>query len=284
MDGKRFDNISRLLGARTGRRTAIGGLVAALLGSATLSSADAALSQRGTFRPLTASCLRNAQCWSGVCDTRRTAPRNQRNRCVCPGGQSICGGACTDTGSSMTSCGGCDTACDTESADACVSGVCTCGLDAACTGTDLCIDGICEDPRECTGANSVGQSCTFASDCCSLTCTAGGVCAEPTTSCVGYTGSAFNPSTSFCMQQTGRTSGAAFTYAMLRCGTIIEADPETCSSSSDCQAIVDNTPGAGNILGICVQNGLSCDGSGNCEPTTFSNGCLFFYGSTATCN
>lgn len=276
MDGKRFDDISRLLGARTGRRAAIGGLVAALLGSATRSGADAALPQRATCRPLTASCLRNAQCCSGACDTRRTAPRKQRNRCICPGGQTNCGGSCVDTTSSMTRCGACDTACDTERADACVSGVCTCGGDPACTGTDLCVDGICETPPEpeCSAGNWIGEPCTYATDCCSLTCT-DGFCAQPTTDCAGFTGSAFDPSASFCVHQVGRTGGAAFSQNMVRCGfERTNPGPTACTSTSECQAVADQFS---FVIGVCAATSRLCSGGGSCRAHKPDNSCYFFY-------
>lgn len=53
---------------------------------------------RTTCRPVAAGCRTSSQCCSGLCETRRTTPRNQRNRCVCPEGVVACGGACCAEG------------------------------------------------------------------------------------------------------------------------------------------------------------------------------------------
>lgn len=100
MDGTRFDRFARAMHRATTRRRGVAIAIAALTGGA-LASDDAAMASRRTCRPEGASCLRNAQCCIGTCETRRTAPRNRRNRCVCiPNcdgktcGSDGCGGSC----------------------------------------------------------------------------------------------------------------------------------------------------------------------------------------------
>jgi len=105
MDGQRFDALTRALGSVISRRHGVrAALVLVTGGSLTATRADAA-SKRRTCRPVAAACLRNADCCSGTCDTRRTTPRNKRNRCVCvPNcdgricGSDGCGGFCGPEG------------------------------------------------------------------------------------------------------------------------------------------------------------------------------------------
>jgi hypothetical protein len=104
MDGRAFDQLTRSLRQRLDRRQALGGALAGMVAAVGLASDADAVSRR-TCRPNGASCLRNSQCCGTVCETRRTAPRNQRNRCVCVPdctdrvcGDDGCGGTCGTCG------------------------------------------------------------------------------------------------------------------------------------------------------------------------------------------
>lgn len=123
MDGLRFDSLTRALSARLTRRRGAGIALGALLaGGIGASGADATVKRR-TCRPVAAACLRSADCCSGACDTRRSTPRNKRNRCVCVPD-------CTGK-----TCGfdGCSGFCGTEGSYGCLSGE-TCGEDGVtCT-------------------------------------------------------------------------------------------------------------------------------------------------------
>jgi hypothetical protein len=134
MDGRRFDDLTRLFGHGTTRRR----VVAAALGLAAIAvDGGVASARRATCRQFGAACTRGAQCCSGRCDTRRQAPRNLRNRCACAVGEARCNGACIDTTSNVDNCGGCGEVCD--SLEICVSGACVCD-----SGLTAC-DGVCVD-------------------------------------------------------------------------------------------------------------------------------------------
>jgi hypothetical protein len=166
MDGQKFDQMARWVERTLSRRSAVAGMLGLAAASLTVSGADAAV--RRTCRPNSAGCLRNAQCCSGLCDTRRTTPRNRRNRCACPDGMVSCGNTCVDLMNDDDNCGACGNAC----AGTCVSGVCTCqGI--TCTvdedgGWEECgIDYETCAPRDsCTYDGGLStRSCTSHADC-----------------------------------------------------------------------------------------------------------------------
>ena len=121
MDGTRFDDVARRFGRMLDRRRVLAAIAA--IGAAGVAGVDdVGAAPRRTCRPVAASCLRNRDCCSGICETRRTAPRNRRNRCVCPAGELACGMECVDPSSNKNHCGACGNVCP----GTCVSGVCTC--------------------------------------------------------------------------------------------------------------------------------------------------------------
>jgi hypothetical protein len=67
---------------------------------------------------------------------------------ACSGGQTACGGSCTDTATDINNCGSCGHACNIAGGETCVAGTCTCT-----TGTDC--SGVCSttsnDPNNCGG-------------------------------------------------------------------------------------------------------------------------------------
>jgi len=168
MDGRRFDDLSRSFGRALSRRRAVAGAIG--LATAGLAVAgDASAVVRRTCRPLNASCLRGRDCCSSACVTRRTAPRNRRNRCVCPEGLLACGTTCVDPMTDKNNCGSCGNVCP----GTCVSGVCTCKgvtceIDEA-GGWEQCgIDTeTCEVIDSCSviGANPQLTTCETHADC-----------------------------------------------------------------------------------------------------------------------
>jgi len=96
MDGNRFDALTRMLGATATRRTGIAAMAAALLGVAPTVADARPVRRRVVCRSLGVGCTRADQCCSGVCDTRRTAPRSVRNRCGCADGKTACGAVCCE--------------------------------------------------------------------------------------------------------------------------------------------------------------------------------------------
>jgi hypothetical protein len=103
MDAPRFDHLSRRLGARLTRRSAIARAAVAVAGTAGASglTADMAAASSATCRGARRSCTRNAQCCSGHCETGRDIPRARRNKCLAcvPGATLTCGATCCPAGS-----------------------------------------------------------------------------------------------------------------------------------------------------------------------------------------
>ena len=171
MDGRKFDELSRWFGRTINRRRALSGMIG-VVATGVVGADGVGAKVRRTCRPVNASCLRNADCCSARCETRRTAPRNRRNRCVCPAGEIACGMECVDPSSNKNHCGACGNVCP----GMCVSGVCicegvTCSVDEAggweqcaidnetCAVLDSCtlksananLDTPCETHADCAG-------------------------------------------------------------------------------------------------------------------------------------
>lgn len=99
-------------------------------------------------------------------------------------------GVCVDTQTSLEHCGGCNDACFTNLADACVAGECVCGDEPACSGGDTCCSSQCVDTdtsfQNCGGCGA-GFACDSATaDGCSegeCTCGNGSAC-DAGSSCV----------------------------------------------------------------------------------------------------
>jgi hypothetical protein len=146
MDGNRFDQLSRLLGMRLGRRAAVRGIAAVLAGGALASGPGRAAGASAPSRQcrfIDHSCLRGAQCCSGYCETRRTVARSRRNRCACPDGESRCAAGCRVLATDPANCGACGVACDASIADGCAAGACVCGSGPACGSGEACVSGAC---------------------------------------------------------------------------------------------------------------------------------------------
>jgi len=77
---------------------------------------------------------------------------------ACPGTLVNCNGACKDLSLDQTACGSCGNSCN--SAEKCVSGVCTCAGGTMCGGR--CTD-LTTDPRNCNGC---GNTCGAATPAC----------------------------------------------------------------------------------------------------------------------
>jgi len=135
LDGRRFDDMTRGVGAASTRRRVVAaalGLAAATVGS------DAVDAQRATCRANGASCGRHPQCCTGYCQTSRQAPRRLRNRCACPSGE--CDRVCVDFDSDPVNCGRCDNVC--PAGYTCDAGDCLCGGDV-CGDGEVCLSGAC---------------------------------------------------------------------------------------------------------------------------------------------
>ena len=115
MGGQWFDDLTKALAAGASRRRVLRGLVGAAAGGLGLAVGRGA--EAAVPRPAGATCVRNGHCASGLCDPAR-------RRCVCPGGQAVCQGACVDPATFQTdpaNCGACGNACP---GTVCSAGVC----------------------------------------------------------------------------------------------------------------------------------------------------------------
>jgi hypothetical protein len=146
MDRRRFDDVARAFAQRTDRRR-LGAVAMALVAAALAPDAGRAVAApRLVCRQARASCTRNAQCCSGYCETRRGAPRPDRNRCGCPR-ELVCGDRCCAVGQTCAA-GSCRKVCEVEAPA------------FFCVGNP---DG--EVVQTCGGESMGGVSCTADSDC-----------------------------------------------------------------------------------------------------------------------
>ncbi len=119
--------------------------------------------------------------------------------CSCASGFSACSGACVNTQTDSSNCGGCGVVCGanfTCSAGSCVAS--SCSTNADCSGGDVCLSGTCQAPTcsdlikdgletdvDCGGNTcgvcTVGRSCLTGTDCTSGVCAAG-TCQTPSCS------------------------------------------------------------------------------------------------------
>ncbi len=206
MDQVAFDRLARAVSAGLSRRQGLRIAFAAIIGGAVALESPASGAARTVCRTDGASCSRNTQCCSGVCETSRTAPRRRRNRCACVPqcsgkecGPDACGGSCgvceeTDTSvccgdscktlGSNSACSDCDDVCNTADWDVCL-GVDE-GCDHICTPFEGATGFVSVDdvPRYFTATNNSyyefaeqnGRSwpqvinCTTSADCDAFTC------------------------------------------------------------------------------------------------------------------
>ena len=119
MDGRRFDDLTRLFGHGTTRRR----VVASALGLVALAvDGGDASARQSTCRRDRQTCTRDSQCCSGACGRGALVPLKDRNRCTCPGGLTRCGIDCVNVANDEANCGGCGIECDSN--DICVAGAC----------------------------------------------------------------------------------------------------------------------------------------------------------------
>jgi hypothetical protein len=78
----------------------------------------------------------------------------------CAGGETLCGGACTDRNVDDGNCGACGTACNIAGGESCISGTCGCATGMDCSGT--CIDTTSND-LNCGGCGMPCGAVTCAS-------------------------------------------------------------------------------------------------------------------------
>ena len=272
MDGKRFDEISRLLSRSVGRRGAVKGVLAAILGGgaivAGLDGAEASKPLRG--RPYRSSCTADRQCRNPlVCRRAKSLPRLDRNRCGCPDGLFYCDGQCIEFGTdehclfcgdacgadekccadgsgcteigTVDACTDCGDVCDPVTSDVCIEEdgafFCACGVNGEiCDGeNEACCDGVCADLL------MDRSNCGACGDVCDVACY-GGVCHGI-----------------FGLRTAGLdTDGNGYTLCNVYLGP--QDDPILCDANVDCEDFIQEC--SGPDFCVCLeettyrQNGL----------------------------
>jgi hypothetical protein len=265
MDDRRFDDVTRRYGHLLNRRAMLASAAAATV--AGIASVDGAGARR-TCRTLGASCLRNRDCCSVTCEILRSAPRNRRNRCVCPGDLIACGSTCIDGMSDPANCGGCGIVCESGE----------------------CVDGACAPPAgPCVGGVDLGGSCEKAVDCCSLVCD-NGTCVAGAIDCQSYNGY-FVPEPSLCYRTKGEAFGALMTAASDFYCQGSSPSPQSyptlspCTTNEECQGYAD-TDGLANARGVCLDQLVVCNGNDKCNlvvGTQISSMCAFLFTAGSVC-
>src|SRR5438094_879279 len=146
MDGKRFDDLTKMLASATDRRQFIRAVVGSVAGGAVALLGVTGAEAR-KCRPLDMNCRSNADCCSGFCP-------NTTYKCACPAGTIPCKGVCIPVCTASDQC---------HVAGVCnpVTGQCTnpiapnntpCNDNNLCTQTDTCQNGTCvgSNPVQCT--------------------------------------------------------------------------------------------------------------------------------------
>ena len=179
----------------------------------------------------------------------------QGNTCVCPVGQTHCGGSCVNTQTDPSNCGACGNVCPVLTGahnPSCSSGVCALICDAGWADcNDDASDG-CETtlgtPTDCL---QCGDSCsTFADECNNPVCNANGCDGQPANegqSCQGGTGTC--------------TSGACCIEALQPC---VEGG-NTCCEGRTCKAF---QPGCWGPRYCCRGSGEPCTNACDCCSET----------------
>jgi hypothetical protein len=281
MDGKRFDDISRLLSRTTGRRGVVKGIFGAILGGgavvAGLEEASATKPLRG--RPYRSTCTADRQCRTPlVCRREKWLPRLDRNRCGCPEGLVWCGGECVEIGTeehclacgdtcasnevccadgngctdlgTMDDCADCADACNPDLADHCADGgFCACGGDdEICDGEhDLCCDGACVD------SHADNDNCGSCGNVCDVVCYGG--------ECVGELNNLYG---------VLDADGNGYTVCDVYGGTVSAL---SCTTNEDCGGFDPACSGPNNRC-ICAVEGTYNDDNDNLDDfQNYGNTC-----------
>ena len=278
MDGKRFDDISRLLSRTTGRRSAVKSVLGAILGGgavvAGLDEASATKPLRG--RPYRSTCTADRQCRNPlICRREKSLPRADRNRCGCPEGLVWCAGQCVELGTedhclacgdtcasgefccaegngctelgTTDNCADCGDACNPDIADVCFDDAyCACGVNGEiCDGEfDLCCDG------DCTDSMSDENNCGNCGTVCDIACYGG--------ECHGE----FDRLTAVLDADGGGWSACDVWDA----GTTL-----SCESNADCGGYVAQCAGPDNRC-VCVEEMIYDDSDDNDDWSEFAVG------------
>jgi hypothetical protein len=292
MEERRFDDLTRVLGAARSRRQVfrglLGGVAAALVGRSLIPSlAEAApfggCSRQACERRATSDWLTcNASCNNVACGGHSL--RGEPNVCLgclgacifnyeiavrgcrasgCSGGEQCCNGNCADLRFDANNCGACGHVC--HPGEICAGGVCECGDNGTiCNGqcVDTQLDShncgscghVCDTCKTCVGGTCVDVDCGLGKICCHDQCV--DTCPE---------GQQLDPTTCACNSCQSETDGTS-------CGT-----NEVCCGSQ----CISNQCGAGKQFDLgscgCVCTPVTCPTGSVQDPDTCEcvNRCTF---------
>ncbi len=242
MDGTSFDALAKRLATRVTRRRAVAGLLGLAGGVGALTATTDAATRR--CRLAGDKCVNPAQCCTGLCDQRRSIPRGQRNRCICPSGLISCKGYCTQLGTEEN-CSRCGDAC--HATQVCEDRTCVCpDPDTTwCRGANACVP-LASDEQNC---GRCGRKCGPTQVCDNGTC----ICPDPDT--------VFCRSVNTCVPLGTEEN-------CLACGDACGAG-EGCCGSAGCVELgtMDNCSECGDV---CTPGGtgsstIFCNGADGCE-------------------
>jgi hypothetical protein len=268
MDPSSFDRLSRLLARAATRRAAIGAVVAALTGAATVTGADADTAQCVAGGK---SCRRNSQCCSGTC--RLVGGSGVRRVCDCDAGTARCDGACVSI-DTPERCGSCNVSC--KPGEECCGGRCravktdenhcgACGV--KCAAGETCCKGVCVDLETSkTNCGACGKRCAGSNICCDGACLAGGtdenncgacgnVCATGETCCGGT-----------CVDLASNDSHCGRCNKRCRADLMCKAGVCACPVGVKCGGVCTDLDTSDEHCGACnspCTDGLTCSG-GEC--------------------
>jgi hypothetical protein len=277
MDGSRFDDLTKLLGAQRSRRGVLGALAGAALASLGLrSETEAAGCGQAGQRCGAKGCCGGTTCLHGTCCANAlvcgsaccpSGYQCQNGACVrsgnsggttggCPTEQANCSGTCVAIASDVNNCGACGhvrpAATDPCHVAACTNG--TCGLAPAneggsCPGNgDKCFGGFVCSSGSCVGAQPV-------------VCAASDQCHDVGT-CNPATGLCSNPAKA---DGTACDDHNACTQTdMCQNGTCVGSNPVVCTALDQCHVPGTCDPATGTCSNPDIADGTSCNDDNAC--------------------
>jgi hypothetical protein len=205
MDAQRFDAVTRSLPAAGSRRRALvvllGGVFASALGASSLKETAAKKKCPPCKKRKNGKCKKKKP--DGTACPVPSGGACQRGVCVCPGGETSCGGVCRDLQTDNANCGICGTVCPTN--QVCQTGSCFPGSTCPANTTSLCV------PPTLT---SCGASCNCARS------------AEGNVLCIGTRSFCFEP---LCTTSADCLTGEACVDVSGCCTAVFPPGSKTCA-------------------------------------------------------
>jgi hypothetical protein len=306
MDGSRFDDLVKSLGAGRSRRSVLGALAGAVLAAVGVGQAEAATRKRSVGN----SCSTNSDCASNLCvqETRTRKICHCASPADCPAATAQCQtAACLPSGycaTAITSGAACSDGNRCTTGDACQSDGSCLGTPVVCAATNECwTAGTCQAADgQCSPETYHGEGATCSAGVChdgaccapesqATTCD-GGLCGAQTNNC-GQTVQCLTLGGGSCQADTECCSGACVGN-LCQAGKV--ATGGTCDSNADCvtghccsgvcRDFKTDVTNCGFCNNVCSSNNMAtvtcsggaCNGTcaagyADCDATKLTNGC-----------